>query len=365
MTRRTWLFSAPIDLGVFVGSAALSLALLALVAVYAPDGDTPEWTWIAGVLLVDVAHVWSTAILVYLDPVERTRRPGLYTAVPLAGWLVGVALYSQGEAVFWRVLAYLAVFHFVRQQYGWVALYRARFGERSRAGVWIDGATIYLATLYPLAVWHAETRSFAWFRAGDFAAGLPAAVATALGVAYAIAAALYVGRAIAQAPTGVPWGKHAVVVTTAACWYLGIVATDSDVGFTVTNVFIHGVPYLALVLVYARAVAPSAPTSPASRLVRRGALPVLATLWAVAYAEELLWDRAVWHERGWLFGSAIDLSAWHGLLVPLLAVPQITHYVLDAFLWRRRSNPRLATALTPPARVPHTDASDRDRSRLC
>jgi hypothetical protein len=344
--RRVWLFSAPTDLAVFGGSAAVSLVLLALARTYAPAGDTPEWTWIAGVLLVDVAHVWSTAVLVYLDPVERTRRPGLYLAVPLLGWLAGVLLYTQGEAVFWRALAYLAVFHFVRQQVGWVALYRARFGERDRAGAWIDGATIYLATLYPLAVWHAETRSFAWFREGDFAPGLPRAVAAALGIAYAVAAALYLARAVWQARTvGVPWGKHLVVVTTAACWYLGIVATDSDVGFTVTNVFIHGVPYLALVFVYARAVAPAAPSSSAARLLRRGAIPFLATLWAIAYAEELLWDRAVWHERAWLFGGAIDLSAWYGVLVPLLAVPQLTHYVLDGFLWRRRSNPRLAGAL--------------------
>lgn len=344
--RRVWLFSAPVDLAVFAGSAAVSLVLLALAHTYAPAGDTPEWTWIAGVLLVDVAHVWSTAVLVYLDPVERARRSGLYLAVPLLGWLAGVALYAQGEAVFWRALAYLAVFHFVRQQFGWVALYRARFGDRDRAGAWIDGATIYLATLYPLAVWHSESRSFAWFREGDFAPGLPRAVASALGIAYVVAAALYLARAIWQARTvGVPWGKHIVVATTAACWYLGIVATDSDVGFTVTNVFIHGVPYLALVFLYARAVAPAAPTSSAARLLRRGAIPFLATLWAVAYAEELLWDRAIWHERAWLFGGGLDLSAWHGVLVPLLAVPQLTHYVLDAVLWRRRSNPRLATAL--------------------
>ena len=46
-----------------------------------------------------------------------------------------MALYSRGELVFWRALAYLAVFHFVRQQYGWMALYRARMGEHGCAFV--------------------------------------------------------------------------------------------------------------------------------------------------------------------------------------------------------------------------------------
>ena len=53
-----------------------------------------------------------------------------------------------------------------------------------------------------------------------------------------------------------------------------------------------------------------------------------------------------------------DVSAWLGflsrpatlsLVVPLLALPQATHYVLDAFLWRfDGSNPRLAEYLFEP-----------------
>ena len=47
-------------------------------------------------------------------------------------------------------------------------------------------------------------------------------------------------------------GKDIVVATTAVCWYVGIVAFNSDYAFTVTNVIIHGVPYFALIYVYAR-----------------------------------------------------------------------------------------------------------------
>jgi hypothetical protein len=137
-------------------------------------------------------------------------------------------------------------------------------------------------------------------------------------------------------------------VTTAACWYVGIVATDSDYAFTVTNVFIHGIPYLALVYVYVRAASrePASSKGLAAFFVdrKRGLIVFLATLWAIAYVEELLWDRAVWHDREWLFGSAMDLGP-HMLIAPLLAVPQLTHYFLDAFLWRRQSNPRLGRLL--------------------
>jgi hypothetical protein len=147
----------------------------------------------------------------------------------------------------------------------------------------------------------------------------------------------------------VAWGKHVVVAATAACWYVGIVATDADYAFTVTNVFIHGVPYLVLVYLYARAASgePASRGGATARLLagRRGLIVFLATLWAVAYVEELIWDRAIWHDRSWLFGDGAGIGGAAVLVVPLLAVPQLTHYVLDGFLWRRRANPRLGRLL--------------------
>jgi hypothetical protein len=63
----------------------------------------------------------------------------------------------------------------------------------------------------------------------------------------------------------------------------------------------------------------------------------LATVWLLAYAEEMLWDRFVWQERDWLFGGPIASDSWvQSVLVPLLVVPQVTHYVLDGFIWKRR-----------------------------
>src|SRR5205807_2576067 len=82
-----------------------------------------------------------------------------------------------------------------------------------------------------------------------------------------------------------------------------------------------------------------------SRLV--GSVPVyLCFLWTIAFAEELFWDRGVWHDRSWLFGEPWDLGALKLAVVPLLALPQLTHYVLDGFIWRRRSNPSVARMVT-------------------
>jgi hypothetical protein len=365
LRRAPWIFSPRVDLLAFALPALLSIGALAAMPQRPPGGS--EWVWVTGVLLVDVAHVWSTMFVTYLNPAEVRRHPMRYACVPGAGWVLGVLLYSLGGALlFWRCVAYLAVFHFVRQQYGWMMLYRARAAERGLVGSLIDGAAIYAATLYPLIWWHAHLpRNFDWFLPGDFLRGLPAEAAGAAGVSYVACLVAYCARAVVQAARREPvaWGKHLLLMATAATWYVGIVLCDDDDAFTLTNVFAHGIPYAVLVFSYARFMAASEP-GVGARLLGGSAFAAgvrfLACLWLLAYAEELLWDRAHWHERPDLFGEGFELSSLEAWLVPLLAVPQLTHYVLDGMFWRRAGNENLrawfgsglgerpVTALRPP-----------------
>lgn len=337
--KNYWLFSREVDLSVFLGSAVVSLLLLAVGwQIGTLNEDSPDWTWITAVLLIDIAHVWSTSFRVYFDVEEFKRRIWLYTLVPIFGYLIGVALYSEGELFFWRILAIVAVFHFVRQQYGWVALYRRKLGENDRVSFWIDTVTIYLATVYPLAFWMTSLpRNFNWFVQNDFYA-LPAFVEDVLFPIYVLALLAYFGKSIYLYFTKnfLNIGKDIVVATTAICWYAGIVFFNSDYAFTVTNVIIHGVPYFALIYFYAKTRRETA--GKFYQKLTSNWLVFLATLWALAYIEELFWHRGVWHDRNWLFGENWEIGQWKMFLVPLLAVPQLTHYVLDGFIWRKKSN---------------------------
>lgn len=335
-----------VDLAVFGGSAALALLLVALAPVLAgEDGALPAWGFLAFVVVVDVAHVYATLFRTYLDGSELRRRPTLYAGVPLGCFAAGLALHAASRDWFWRALAYVALFHFVRQQAGWVAIYRARAGlSTSVVDRVIDDAAVYAATLYPVLVWHVTPRIFHWFIPGDFVDGprfafaLPYAFA-----AYLLALGAYAVRAVGHAIRGrLQLGKHVVVITTAATWYVGIVATNSDFTFTVANVIVHGVPYVAFLWFYARERATDAPRVLGSRVILRGGLALFCGLLLfVAFFEEMIWDRLVWHAHPQIFGGVASdaplLSAGvTAVVVPLLAVPQATHYVLDAVLWRRR-----------------------------
>ncbi len=356
--RARFIWSPGADLAVFGGTAVVALSLAALAPRFTDvGGEAPTWAFLLLVVAIDVAHVWSTLFRTYLDRAELRRRPVLYAGVPLGCFVVGFGFHALSPLLFWRVLAYVAVLHFVRQQAGWVAIYRAKGGERSRLGRLVDDAAIYAATLYPIAYWHAHLpRAFRWFVDEDFVAlpGLDAALPL-LRSAWIAALGGYALVAVVRALSGAPvnLGKHLVVATTAATWYVGIVATDGDLAFTAANVIVHGVPYMVLLWGFARARANEPDSSPralASRIVRAGVFAFLAVLISVAFFEELLWDRLVWHARPALFGggtASAPLSTFASCLaVSLLAVPQATHYVLDAVLWRRRdTGPAQARAL--------------------
>jgi hypothetical protein len=329
-----WLFGARVDLVVFGGSALASLGLLVLGAQLGMlHGDAPPWLWLVGVVLIDVAHVWTTTLRVYLDKREVMHRPALYFGLPIACYVLGLFAHAVSSRVFWTLLAYTAVFHFVRQQWGWVALFHRRNPQTSRADRVLDSAAIYSATLYPLAYWHAHLpRRFHWLIEGDFLfiPPLSPSFVASLEPAYLVLLALFCARQAQLWLRGalIP-GKALIVLSTFACWYFGIVAFDSDYAFTATNVLIHGVPYFALTYRYARGrVAQSEPAPTLARVLKLGAAGVVALFGLVALGEELLWERWVWSDHP--LGQLALV-----FVVPLLALPQATHYALDGWIWKR------------------------------
>lgn len=342
---RRWLFGRATDLWVFGGSAGCSLALLGLgYALGLLDSDAPAWVWLLCIVGVDVAHVWSTLYRVYLDGQELRRRPMLYVGTPIACYAAGTALHGFDPALFWRVLAYVAVYHFIRQQAGWVALYHRRDASIGRLDRILDIAAIYAATVYPVLHWHGHLpRAFAWFMQGDFVRDIGNAASSALWPIYWAVMLAFCARRAWQLAAGrrVHAGTTLVVLSTWACWHLGIITFDSDYAFTVTNVIIHGVPYFALTVRYGRMRgAMGAPLL--RRLSALGVVPMLGLLLLIAVIEEAAWDRYIWQDHTWLAGGAATASELTlALLVPLLSLPQVVHYVLDGMIWRRRGNPLL------------------------
>ena len=130
-----------------------------------------------------------------------------------------------------------------------------------------------------------------------------------------------------------------MLLATAAAWGTGIILFNGDLTFTLINIVSHGIPYMALVWIYQYRKR-SNPVHAGNRLLSFFQLKYMPlyilVLMGIAYFEEGIWDWFVWKEHADLFGSGNFLLSTTALtlLVPLLTMPQITHYVLDAYIWR-------------------------------
>ncbi len=337
-----WIYSPKFDLAAIIGPPVL---VTAIVLVWgnrlSAISETPPWLWVLLVLFVDVAHVYSSLFRTYLDREEFRKRKRLYLIVPVLSWLGGIAIYAGcGATFFWSCVAYFAIYHFVRQQYGFLMLYR-RGEPVGNLSYRIDQAAIYLATVYPLVYWHTYPRNFQWFSDFDVV-HIPVAWPEQLcrWLYIASLASFFFKEGCTWLTTGkLNAGKVLLLTVTAAAWGTGIILFNGDLPFTLINIVSHGIPYMALIWIYQYRKRTGKPASENRFLkffqLKYIPLYILA-VFGFAYFEEAIWDWFVWQDHADIFGPlAIRASATLlMILVPLLTMPQVTHYVLDAYIWR-------------------------------
>lgn len=348
--KQAWIYSPCVD-GIFILAPALliSAVILCFHNLIAAAETLPIWAWAVLIIGVDVAHVYSTIFRTYLDKDEFRARKTLYTVTPFICWVVGALLYSIDAIVFWRAITYFAVFHFVRQQYGFMMIYARNDKQKLPCAKKIDHYAIYAATLYPLIYWHTHLpRQFDWFIADDFLAIDSAAINVIALLIYVAILTVYIGKESWEffefRSINIP--KNLLLLGTVISWWMGIVYFNNDVAFTAVNVIAHGIPYIALIWIYANNHAKISPDKTIiaditfQEFFSLKMLPVFITsLLLLAYLEEGLWDGFIWTEHKSLFQffqvlPTITDKATLAWLVPLLALPQTTHYALDAFIWR-------------------------------
>ncbi len=345
--KSPWILSARFDLCFILAPAILVPLLVVLFAdTLQHITDMPHWLWLLLVVGIDAGHVYSSLFRTYFDKQTLARQPTLLTLTPVLVWLCGCMLYNVSSLWFWRVLAYLAVLHFIRQQYGFMMIYSRFERDLPRAFCSLDKLTLYASTLYPLIVWHTSKRQFNWFVTDDFIFIENSFIGTIAKWVYSVLLIGYLMKEIGL------WcwrkqfnlARNLIVFGTALSWHIGIVAFDNDLSFTATNVIAHGVPYYALIWAYGykrNQLKKNAYTLAwLGKLFNWRSVPFYILLLAVfAYLEEGFWDGLVWREHTVLFDlfnhlpeiSSAQILIW---LIPLLTVPQATHYVLDAFIWR-------------------------------
>jgi len=365
---RRWIISPGVDLAMLGIPALFTLLALQLEN----PREVPLWAFLFLVVAFDVAHVWATVYLSYLDTAALRRRRLLFLLpVPLT-ILVGFRLHLHSPILFWTLMAYVAIHHFVSQQWGFVALYKLRGQERGPLDRYLDKWTLYAGAFGPILLWHTyEHATFDWFGHGErFLFTLPPELRVDILAGMGAFAALYLARQAWQASQGrLNVGKNLWMLAAWVSWSLGVAMVDHPLVALACINLLHGIPFLVLVWWRLRGnwggrssvdragsplvswVAGSEPKDAAdaarqSRWVRRFGLLALfyVPLLVLGLAEEGLWEGLVW--GNYLPRFREFSHAQLSLIVAVLATPQIVHYFLDAWLWKLDgSNPDFERAL--------------------
>lgn len=296
------------------------------------------YTWLFLIVGIDVAHVYASLFKTYLNKTNYTQNKHLYLLIPFVCFFASVAAYMLGAAFFWSFLAYVAVYHFVRQQYGFMRLY-SRNEEKNKRNVFFDNLIIYNATLFPMLFWFlTPDRKFNWFVDHEFLQTQAPKIVDTLHVIYFSIFISYLVftfyNSIKNKHFNIP--KHLLIIGTYLSWYLGIVYFNNELIFTAFNVISHGVPYTALIFFKEVTTTKNQYGKLQKYLNKHTVITFISFLLFIAFIEEYIWEVTVWEENFSLQPSFYFPEAWHFIWVPLLALPQLTHYVLDGFIWKSK-----------------------------
>ena len=347
--KHNWIGKPGVELpGIILLPFVCCALIFCLPSSFLQTDVLPEYTWLFLIVFVDVGHVYSTLYRTYIDKPLVLKNKNLFFGLPVLLLLLSIVLHSVNSLWFWRALAYLAVFHFIRQQYGFLRIY-SRKNTYSRTKQLLDNFTIHAVTLLPLIFWHfSGNRSFHWFVKGDFILGSQPPVLITVQILFWLTLSIYTLSEINTTfkSKAFNFQKNAIVYGTALAWYAGIVYFNSDVVFSLLNIICHGIPYMALVWIHGKKKHSSSENPAKLFRVIYGQFSLLffiLPLLLFAWFEEGFWNAFVWNDHDSVFPLFnlvhVDVPrALLNIIVPLLALPQLFHYVIDGYIWKMRND---------------------------
>ena len=326
-----WVFSKNWDLAVFL------LPLIIGFLFYFSDvaiSRTPSKIFILAILfhyLADAGHVLVTGVPVLGDATIRKKLGMKVWLIPILVVFISVSLFMWNPFIFIRVLAFLAAFHIVMQQFGFLRISQGKFkvGERisetKKSGLFETGLFFNLF-FFPLYFWLSGNSNIelAWFVHKDLGAPITWAYFGFVHHLHLFLVVFYFGWQLIPLlkKSKVNWGKFLLTSTSWIWFYSGLVLAKNPSLFWATLFLTHGFGYILFVKVYWQQAA-SRNYQPPSWWKKNNILTTIGYLVAVTIL-------------GATWAKSSELTSFYRILIPLSWAPLITHYVLDGLIWKSR-----------------------------
>lgn len=324
------------------------------IAPFTYGAPEARWHWWIFFILIDAGHVFSTAYITYLDKQLFRERYLLFILTPSISAIVLIFIRAYfGSPFLWITIGYLAMYHFIRQQWGFVALYGRSEQEKipvqlALHGRQIDFYLVHFGLIYAYLYFHQymETnavhlmlgRKYFQIPHVDLLMNVVLTANFILLLLFTIKE-LYFLKAFKVWT----WQKQLVIVGTFLVWYTGLIfRVEWPLAGIATVTFIHGFVYWALV--WSSGSKRASKLNQAEwpwRLFRISNLPLfLGGGLVYGFFSFGFWELVV--NKGDLmslgFFKEIQIPNNESFKVILevgLGLPQVTHYILDGFIWRR------------------------------
>jgi hypothetical protein len=339
----SWIFSAPQDFLFFFGTLLVGI-IFGLYIENTGIVDTYQKTIVYLILvniLLDEGHVYATLFRTFFDKVEMKRRGHL-----IIGSLIGVALVHLililiSYKLFTHVLAYVALYHVVRQQIGFVHITFLKDPNKEVEDRKWDRGIIYLMTIACALYWFShfeQTGKDFYFTKGDVFA-IPSFIGdVAIKLMWCGVIAYFireVGKFRKYGQLNI--AKYIVVSTTFIHWYLGLVATHYLFLFVAMTYFYHSIPYIALVYKYSARETGSLTQLRWTKIF--GPLkwvPFVLVFFLGSYIEYNGWFQVIPEAFAHIFVVPLFTmsEATQNIFIGFMWVPLVTHYVIDGFIWK-------------------------------
>lgn len=341
--RRTdWVFSPREDAAVMLGVPLLCGAvLLAVCRLFAVDWyDDNDSVSFFVFVLGDHTHLYVSFAISFGFADEYRRRRTFYRLTPVVIAALLLAINAWSKHAFLTVFATYSIYHFVRQELGWMVIAAKKGGTPSGRDLRVDKLALYGVTVLPALLYMADSDEPGWFIDGDFP-DLPWQLTMPLFglwlfvlVAYP---AWFVARRVATGRRNT--GKLFVWAKNALLWGLTFIFLYENIiwGVAVLTVS-HAAPYIYLGYKFGRfKLHRTRPDASADDVLR-----VIKWFYAAAVTLALLhYLVEVYPEYFFVEVAGIDPLAFaqRYLVKPLFASLTLFHFVIDGFFWQRRHNP--------------------------
>ncbi len=338
----------------FFGGALLGAASALLVLVFAVPVPIVWWIWLLG---FDGPHMMATYSRTYLDAHAWKEHRGLLLGTllvflpgPLAAFVSASTGRDEPFMLFLAVATGYGYYHVVRQHWGFLALYRGRAGDRSRAVFLIDKWCLYVGSWTPYVGFlatHEKTRPLLGLEGAA-----PTWLAAPFIAVWTASILLLVASSIRSRASHVKTAYATVVLLLHGAAYFIVgrfepvysASSGPDEDLLLLSVMLsifHATQYVALVYVHNRSRYAEGGAGAAS-FVSANAWRFLGVCVVFSVAYLAMASSAgvfpvirsfVGAKVGDVSVNRIALALWWGLA--------LHHYVLDQRIWRIKDDPEL------------------------